>query len=98
MPPEYSIWNKPTNRYKDTAAHSHKAWSDARPKSTRSKRVSGYNLFVADNFDKLREPHKPTAETMKAISAEWNSSSDSVKQDYQDRARAQNASSSLAAL
>ena len=50
---------------------------------------SAYNLFIRDTMPELRKktPGKPIGEYMKLASAKWKNASDSVKQEYDEKAK-----------
>ena len=64
------------------------ASANKKPKSTKTKRLSGYALFVKENFEsvKARNPTIRPKEVLASMGNEWKSMSDADKDKYKQRA------------
>ena len=64
------------------------ASANKQPKSTKAKRLSGYSLFVKENFEsvKARNPTIRPKEVLTAMGNEWKSMSDADKNKSKKRA------------
>ena len=58
------------------------------------KRVTGYNLFYSVNKDRIKSELQKGEKIMQVVGAAWKDLSDDERQDYNERAKAQNGSDS----
>lgn len=68
------------------------ASANKQPKSTKAKKLSGYSLFVKENFEsvKARNPTIRAKEVLTSMGNEWRSMSDADKLQYKKRAEKHN--------
>lgn len=84
-------------KWKSLSDNEKKPYLDAasakkQPKSTKAKRLSGYSLFVKENFEsvKARNPTIRPKEVLTSMGNEWKSMSDADKDKYKKRAEKHN--------
>src|SRR5690349_4244140 len=63
-------------------------------KASKPRKRTGYNIFMKENYEKIRNEGFETKEILKEVGARWAKMSDGQKKTYNDKAEKESGSSS----